>query len=73
MRSQQAQWRPCRLVPKALRPAADWLDDYRELWEVSLDRLEEYLAGLQRAALPPKPPRQRHRSPKSNPTRRRKP
>lgn len=33
-----AQWRVCRLRPRSLRAAADWLDDYRRFWEESLDR-----------------------------------
>lgn len=43
----QAQWRPCRLEPKRLRDVADWVEQYRELWEGRLDRLEEYLRVLQ--------------------------
>jgi DNA-binding transcriptional ArsR family regulator len=46
-RSRSAQWRPCRLVPEPLKEAADWLDDYRRFWEVSLDRLAEHLEELQ--------------------------
>ena len=46
-RGREAQWRPCRLEPKAMQGAADWLDDYRQLWEESLDRLGEYLREIQ--------------------------
>ncbi|MCP3061463.1 metalloregulator ArsR/SmtB family transcription factor [Myxococcus sp. K38C18041901] len=46
-RSREAQWRPCRLAPKPLKVANDWLEDYREFWEASLDRLEDYLADVQ--------------------------
>ena len=46
-RGRQAQWRPCRLAPKPLREIADWVEHYREFWEQSLDRLEEYLKNLQ--------------------------
>ncbi|WP_141332089.1 helix-turn-helix transcriptional regulator [Myxococcus sp. AB025B] len=46
-RSREAQWRPCRLAPKPLKDATDWLEDYREFWEASLDRLEDYLADVQ--------------------------
>jgi DNA-binding transcriptional ArsR family regulator len=42
-RSRRAQWRPCRLDPEPLREAADWLQAYRQLWEDSFDRLDEYL------------------------------
>lgn len=46
-RSRDAQWRPCRLAPKPLKDANAWLEDYREFWEASFDRLEDYLAELQ--------------------------
>jgi DNA-binding transcriptional ArsR family regulator len=46
-RSRAAQWRPCRLEAGPLKDAADWLEHYRQHWEQSLDRLEDYLAELQ--------------------------
>jgi DNA-binding transcriptional ArsR family regulator len=46
-RSRDAQYRPCKLNPKPLREAAQWVENYREFWEQSLDRLEDYLAALQ--------------------------
>lgn len=46
-RSRKAQWRPCRLKPEALKPVDAWLADYRALWDLRLDRLEDYLAELQ--------------------------
>jgi DNA-binding transcriptional ArsR family regulator len=46
-RGRDAQFRPCRLEPGALKLAADWLDQYRVFWEQSLDRLENYLKELQ--------------------------
>ena len=46
-RSRDAQWRPCRLQPAPLKGVDDWLEDYRELWEQRLDRLEDYLHELQ--------------------------
>jgi DNA-binding transcriptional ArsR family regulator len=46
-RGREAQWRPCRLEPTAMQPAADWLDEYRQLWEESLDRLGTYLREIQ--------------------------
>jgi DNA-binding transcriptional ArsR family regulator len=45
----EAQWRPCRITPAPLAEVADYVDQYRELWEQRLDRLEDYLARLQRA------------------------
>jgi DNA-binding transcriptional ArsR family regulator len=43
----EAQWRPCRITPAPLKDVADFVDDYRELWEKRLDRLEAYLSQLQ--------------------------
>lgn len=42
-RGREAQWRPCRLEAASLRPAADWVDDYRQFWDISLDRLDAHL------------------------------
>ena len=47
-RSREAQYRPCRLEPQALKSVDAWLEEYRRLWEARLDRLEAYLAKLQR-------------------------
>ncbi|UGQ46418.1 ArsR/SmtB family transcription factor [Massilia endophytica] len=46
-RGRQAQWRPCRLEVQPLREATGWMDQYRQFWEESLDRLEDYLIELQ--------------------------
>jgi DNA-binding transcriptional ArsR family regulator len=46
-RSREAQYRPCRLEPQALKRVDEWLDEYRRLWEARLDRLEVYLSKLQ--------------------------
>jgi DNA-binding transcriptional ArsR family regulator len=46
-RGHEAQWRPCRLRPRPLKGAADWLEQYRQMWEERLDRLEDYLRELQ--------------------------
>ncbi|MBT2145003.1 MULTISPECIES: metalloregulator ArsR/SmtB family transcription factor [unclassified Rhodanobacter] len=45
-RSREAQWRPCRLQPQPLRAVADWVQQYRAMWEQRLDRLEDYLREL---------------------------
>jgi len=47
-RGRRAQWRPCSLQAEALKDADDWLEQYRRLWEESLDRLDKYLRELQR-------------------------
>jgi DNA-binding transcriptional ArsR family regulator len=49
VRGKEAQFRPRRLQPEALRAVDDWLSTYRRLWNERLDRLEAYLAELQAA------------------------
>lgn len=46
-RSRNAQWRPCRLRAMPLKEAASWIERYRQFWEESFDRLEEYLKEMQ--------------------------
>ena len=46
-RGREAQWRPCRLEAKPMKEAVAYLEDYREFWEQSFDRLEVYLKELQ--------------------------
>lgn len=43
----QAQWRPCRLEAAPLQEAADFIEQYRQFWEQSFDRLDTYLQTLQ--------------------------
>jgi DNA-binding transcriptional ArsR family regulator len=47
-RSRHAQWRPCKLEAAPLRDASGWIDEYRQYWEASLDRLDTYLQELQK-------------------------
>ena len=46
-RGREAQWRPCRLEAAPLRDLADWLDHYRQFWDASFDRLDDYLREVQ--------------------------
>jgi DNA-binding transcriptional ArsR family regulator len=46
-RGRDAQRRPCRLEPERLKEAADYLVGFRQFWEGSLDRLEDYVKQLQ--------------------------
>src|SRR6202007_388883 len=39
-RGREAQWRPCRLEPAALKGVDNWLARYRKLWEERFDRLD---------------------------------
>src|SRR6185437_14556283 len=61
-RGRDAQYRPCKLEPMALKSIDDWLEEYRRLWEQRLDRLEAYLAQLQgkSARRRKKPSRENH-------------
>ena len=45
-RGREAQWRPCRIEPGALKQVDDWLGHYRRFWDESLDRLDTYLMEL---------------------------
>ncbi|MEN9577355.1 MAG: hypothetical protein RJA70_364 [Pseudomonadota bacterium] len=46
-KSRDAQWRPCKLNGAPLKKATNWMEQYREFWEESLDRLGEYLESIQ--------------------------
>src|SRR4051794_5627451 len=46
-RGRDAQRRPCRIEPRPLKQAAEWLGTYREFWEESSARLDDYLFQLQ--------------------------
>jgi DNA-binding transcriptional ArsR family regulator len=46
-RSREAQWRPCRIEPHALKEVDDWLEHYRRFYDESFDRLGDYLKKLQ--------------------------
>ena len=46
-RSKDAQWRRAKLEPDAVKPVADWVDQYRRFWDASFDRLEAYLKVVQ--------------------------
>jgi DNA-binding transcriptional ArsR family regulator len=47
VRGREAQWRPCRLEPRAFKRVDEWLELYRRAWEERLDRLDDYLHELQ--------------------------
>jgi DNA-binding transcriptional ArsR family regulator len=46
-RGREAQWRPCRIEPRALKEVDDWLEHYRRFYDESFDRLDDYLKKLQ--------------------------
>lgn len=43
----QAQWRPCQLDARPLQEAAAWMEPYRQFWDESFERLNDYLSELQ--------------------------
>ncbi|MDG4786648.1 metalloregulator ArsR/SmtB family transcription factor [Micromonospora sp. WMMD1102] len=48
-RGRDAQRRPCRLEAQPLKAAVDWLENYRDYWAESYQRLDGLLAELQAA------------------------
>jgi DNA-binding transcriptional ArsR family regulator len=48
VRGQRAQYRPCALDAAPLEEVSTWAERYRTMWEASFDRMDDYLAQLQR-------------------------
>jgi DNA-binding transcriptional ArsR family regulator len=69
-RGREAQWRPCRIAPTALKDVDGWLERYRKFWDENFDRLDDYLQEL-KAQEESKAPIKAKSKPK-NPTKRRK-
>jgi DNA-binding transcriptional ArsR family regulator len=46
-RHRDARRRLCRLEPERLKELSEWIGSYREFWEESFDRLDDYLVTLQ--------------------------
>jgi DNA-binding transcriptional ArsR family regulator len=46
-RGREAQWRPAQLNAEPLKDVSQWLEQYRQNWEESFDRLDEYLRKIQ--------------------------
>ncbi|HWK98219.1 MAG TPA: metalloregulator ArsR/SmtB family transcription factor [Pseudolabrys sp.] len=55
-RGRDAQMRPCRIDTAGLIGVDHWLEEYRKLWNQSMDKLESYLEVMkaQQAAAPKK-------------------
>jgi DNA-binding transcriptional ArsR family regulator len=45
-RGRDAQWRPCRLRAMPIKKVADWAEGYRQFWDASYERLDQYLNQL---------------------------
>ena len=48
-RHRDARRRLCRLEPRRMKQLSDWVGSYREFWEASFDRLDEYVQDLKQA------------------------
>jgi DNA-binding transcriptional ArsR family regulator len=46
-RHRDAQRRLCRLEPQRLAQISEWVGNYRQFWEDSFERLDDYLDNLQ--------------------------
>ena len=46
VRGRKAQWRPAKLQAAPLKEASDWVEQYRQNWEESFDRLGAYLQRM---------------------------
>jgi len=53
-RGRDAQRRPCRLEARPLEAAYLWIERYRQMWELSFERLDTLLDELQSAKKPAK-------------------
>lgn len=47
-RGREAQWRPARLEPMAMKGVYEWLEHYRRYWDSSFTRLDAYLKKIQK-------------------------
>ncbi len=45
-RGREAQWRPCRIAPVALKAVDGWLGGFRRFWDENFNRLDDYLEEL---------------------------
>ena len=47
-RTREAQWRPVQLNAAPLAEVAGWVERYRRHWQSEFDRMDAYLAELQK-------------------------
>lgn len=47
VRGREAQWRPARLQAAPLKEASAWMEQYRQHWEDSFDKLDAYIKTIQ--------------------------
>jgi DNA-binding transcriptional ArsR family regulator len=46
IRGQRAQYRPCALDAAPLAAVSSWAEQYRQVWETSFNRMDDYLDQL---------------------------
>jgi len=46
-RGRHAQFRPCRLEPRALDGAVEWIEESRKIWTERFDQLAQHLHDIQ--------------------------
>ena len=49
-RGREAQWRPCTLVAGPLKDVAEYAGGFRQFWDASFARLDDYLEQLKEEA-----------------------
>ena len=47
-RGREAQWRPCKLETEPLQAVDGWVGRYRRMWDKNFDRMDAYLAEIQK-------------------------
>jgi len=47
VRGREAQWRPAKLQAAPLKEASDWVEEFRQHWENSFDKLDAYIKTIQ--------------------------
>ena len=47
-RTRQAQWRPVQLNAAPLAAVSGWVERYRRHWDTQFDRMDAYLAEMQK-------------------------
>lgn len=47
--SKDGRTRTCALVPEALAPARDWMEQQRAIWDSRLDRLDAFVMNVMKA------------------------
>jgi DNA-binding transcriptional ArsR family regulator len=48
-KTRDAQWRQCKLNQDGFKEVADWMEEYRAIWEESFDRLDAHLKAVMAA------------------------